>query len=179
MSKLIFERRKENQTNNRLSDLNQSDDDKDNSSFINKSNISEGVFNIKEEYNTNLKDIDEYKKEIDRIFLEKKEKLDGVFKFDGGETEDIEDILNQKYEEELDKEIKKEKSKMEEDYEKKKKKLEEQYKEKTEASKAKIKKEIIILIKMKKIKNKKKKVKKNKKNTRMNKKKKKKKKKKK
>ena len=142
MSKLIFERRKENQTNNRLSDLNQSDDDKDNSSFINKSNISEGVFNIKEEYNTNLKDIDEYKKEIDRIFLEKKEKLDGVFKFDGGDTENIEDILNQKYEEELDKEIKKEKSKMEEDYEKKKKKLEEQYKEKTEASKAKIKKEI-------------------------------------
>ena len=141
MSKLLFERRKENQTNNRLSDLNQSDD-KDNSSFINKSNISESVFNIKEEYNTSLKDIDEYKKEVDRIFLEKKEKLNLVFKFDMGETEDIENILNQKYEEELDKETKKEKSKMEEDYEKKKKKLEEQYKEKTEASKAKIKKEI-------------------------------------
>ena len=67
MSKLIFERRKENQLN---SNKNQ-DKDKDSSSFIDKSNISESVFNIKEEYNTSLKDIDEYKKEVDRIFAEK------------------------------------------------------------------------------------------------------------
>ena len=84
MSKLIFERRKENQSNNNKNNnlLNKSND-KDSSSFIDKSNISESVFNVKEEYNTNLKDINEYKKEIDRIFLEKKSKLDSVFEFDG------------------------------------------------------------------------------------------------
>ena len=73
MSKLIFERRKENQSNNNKNNnlLNKSND-KDSSSFIDKSNISESVFNVKEEYNTNLKDINEYKKEIDRIFEEKK-----------------------------------------------------------------------------------------------------------
>ena len=122
MSKLIFERRKENQTKDRLSELNESND-KDTSSFINKSIISESAFNVKEEYNTSLKDIDEYKKEIDRIFAEKKEKLDNVFKYDiGEEEEDLENTLNQKYEEELEKETKKEKEKIEEEYEKKKKK---------------------------------------------------------
>ena len=140
MSKLIFERRKENNAKERLNDLNKSND-KDSSSFIDKSNISEGVFNINEEYNTSLKDIDEYKKEIDRIFLEKKSKLDSVFKFEDPE-ENVEDDLKQKYEEELEEETKKEKAKLEEEYETKKKNLEEQYKEKTETSKAKIKKEI-------------------------------------
>ena len=72
MSKLIFERRKENQL--------MKDKEKDNSSFIDKSIISEGVFQVKDE--ANLKDIENYKKEIDKIFLEKKEKLDKAFKFE-------------------------------------------------------------------------------------------------
>ena len=111
MSKLIFERRKENQSNNNKNNilLNKSND-KDSSSFIDKSNISESVFNVKEEYNTNLKDINEYKKEIDRIFLEKKSKLDSVFEFDGEENSEN---MEQKFEEELEEEIKKEKIRLE------------------------------------------------------------------
>ena len=110
MSKLIFERRKENlaNSNNNKNPLNKSNE-KDSSSFIDKSNISESVFNIKEEYNTHLKDINEYKKEIDRIFEEKKSKLDSVFEF---ETEENTDNMEDKFEEELEEEIKKEKIKL-------------------------------------------------------------------
>ena len=140
MSKLIFERRKENQSNANKNLQNKSiDQDKDSSSFIDKSNISESVFNIKEEYNTNLKNIDEYKKEIDRIFELKKSKLDSAFEL---ESEENEDNMEQKYEEELEEEMKKEKIKLENDYEKKKKNLEEEYNKKTEKEKARIKKEI-------------------------------------
>ena len=140
MSKLIFERRKENQSNANKNLQNKSIvQDKDSSSFIDKSNISESVFNIKEEYNTNLKNIDEYKKEIDRIFELKKSKLDSAFEL---ESEENEDNMEQKYEEELEEEMKKEKIKLENDYEKKKKNLEEEYNKKTEKEKARIKKEI-------------------------------------
>ena len=139
MSKLIFERRKENQSNNNKQNILNKSNDKDSSSFIDKSDISEGVFNIKEEFNTNQKDINEYKNEIDRIFLQKKSKLDSVFQF---ETEENDDNMEQKYEEELEEEIKKEKIKLENDYEKKRKKLEDEYKEKTEKEKERIKKEI-------------------------------------
>ena len=139
MSKLIFERRKENQSNNNKQNILNKSNDKDSSSFIDKSDISEGVFNIKEEFNTNQKDINEYKNEIDRIFLQKKSKLDSVFQF---ETEENNDNMEQKYEEELEEEIKKEKIKLENDYEKKRKKLEDEYKEKTEKEKERIKKEI-------------------------------------
>ena len=141
MSKLIFERRKENQSNNNKHNLHNksNDNDKDSSSFIDKSNITESVFNIKEEYNTNEKDLNEYKKEIDRLFLEKKTKLDSVFQFD---TEENNQDMELKYEEELEEEIKKEKTRMENEYEKKKKKLEEEYKEKTDKEKERIKKEI-------------------------------------
>ena len=112
MSKLIFERRKENQSNNNNLNKNLLDksNDKDSSSFIDKSNISESVFNVKEEYNTSLKDINEYKKEIDRIFLQKKAKLDSVFEF---ESEENNENMEQKYEEELEEEIKKEKIRLE------------------------------------------------------------------
>ena len=102
MSKLIFERRKENQANNNKNLLDKSND-KDSSSFIDKSNISESVFNVKEEYNTSLKDLDEYKKEIDRIFAQKKSKLDSAFEFK--EDEEDNDNMEQKYEEELEEEI--------------------------------------------------------------------------
>ena len=140
MSKLIFERRKENQSNaNKNLQIKNIDEEKDSSSFIDKSNISESVFNIKEEYNTNLKNIDEYKKEIDRIFEMKKSKLDSAFEL---ESEENEDNMEQKYEEELEEEMKKEKIKLENDYEKKKKNLEEEYNKKTEKEKARIKKEI-------------------------------------
>ena len=139
MSKLIFERRKENQANNKKNLLDKSND-KDSSSFIDKSNISESVFNVKEEYNTSLKDLDEYKKEIDRIFLQKKSKLDSAFEFQ--EEEEDNDDMEQKYEEELEEEIKKEKIKLEAEYEKKKKNLEEDYNKKTEKEKERIKKEV-------------------------------------
>ena len=146
MSKLIFERRKENQSNNNNNNLNlnknllDKSNDKDSSSFIDKSNISESVFNVREEYNTSLKDINEYKKEIDRIFLEKKAKLDSVFEFDSEENNN--ENMEQKYEEELEEEIKKEKIRLENEYEKKKKNLEIEYKNKTEKEKERIKKEI-------------------------------------
>ena len=139
MSKLIFERRKENQANNNKNLLDKSND-KDSSSFIDKSNISESVFNVKEEYNTSLKDLDEYKKEIDRIFAQKKSKLDSAFEFK--EDEEDNDNMEQKYEEELEEEIKKEKIKLEAEYEKKKKNLEEEYNKKTEKEKERIKKEV-------------------------------------
>ena len=140
MSKLIFERRKENQLNANKNLQNKSIEiDKDSSSFIDKSNISESVFNIKEEYNTNLKTLDEYKKEIDRIFELKKTKLDSAFEID---SEENTDNMEQKYDEELEEEMKKEKIKLETDYEKKKKNLEEEYNKKTEKEKLRIKKEI-------------------------------------
>ena len=140
MSKLIFERRKENQLNANKNLQNKSIEiDKDSSSFIDKSNISESIFNIKEEYNTNLKTLDEYKKEIDRIFELKKSKLDSAFEID---SEENTDNMEQKYDEELEEEMKKEKIKLEADYEKKKKNLEEEYNKKTEKEKLRIKKEI-------------------------------------
>ena len=139
MSKLIFERRKENQANNKKN-LSDKSNEKDSSSFIDKSNISESDFNIKEEYNSNLKDLDEYKKEIDRIFDQKKSKLDSAFEFH--EEEEDNDNIEQKYEEELEEEIKKEKIKLEAEYEKKKKNLEEEYNKKIEKEKERIKKEI-------------------------------------
>ena len=96
MSKLIFERRKENQSNANKNLQNKISQDRDSSSFIDKSNISESDFNIKEEYNTNMKSIEEYKKEIDRIFESKKSKLDSAFEL---ESEENEENMEEKYEE--------------------------------------------------------------------------------
>ena len=139
MSKLIFERRKENQSNANKNLKNKISQDRDSSSFIDKSNISESDFNIKEEYNTNMKSIEEYKKEIDRIFESKKSKLDSAFEL---ESEENEENMEEKYEEELEEEMTKEKKRLENDYEKKKKNLEEEYNKKTEKEKERIKKEI-------------------------------------
>ena len=139
MSKLIFERRKENQSNANKNLQNKISQDRDSSSFIDKSNISESDFNIKEEYNTNMKSIEEYKKEIDRIFESKKSKLDSAFEL---ESEENEENMEEKYEEELEEEMTKEKKRLENDYEKKKKNLEEEYNKKTEKEKERIKKEI-------------------------------------
>ena len=139
MNKLIFERRKENQSNANKNLQNKISQDRDSSSFIDKSNISESDFNIKEEYNTNMKSIEEYKKEIDRIFESKKSKLDSAFEL---ESEENEENMEEKYEEELEEEMTKEKKRLENDYEKKKKNLEEEYKKKTKKEKERIKKEI-------------------------------------
>ena len=102
MSKLIFERRKENQSNANKNLQNKISQDRDSSSFIDKSNISESDFNIKEEYNTNMKSIEEYKKEIDRIFESKKSKLDSAFEL---ESEENLENMEEKYEEELEEEM--------------------------------------------------------------------------
>ena len=130
MSKLIFERRNQKKNENKSNNSDESD-------IQNKSNVTTNNFNVGEEIENG--DLEEYKREIDRILEEKKKKLESVFTFN---KPNFEEKIKQKFEKELEEKISQEKEKFSKQFEIDKKKEEEKYKEKLEQQKQKAKEEI-------------------------------------
>ena len=114
MSKQIFQRRDQK---NKMNQQNKADDS--DSSDINKSSVTTNNFNVGEDIENG--DLEDYKREIDRILEEKKKKLETAFTFN---KPNLEEKLRKKFDEELESKISQEKEKMSQQFENDKKKEE-------------------------------------------------------
>lgn len=133
MSQLLRNRRTNQAANNKSPSSSISDISMD---IKAKLDVTTSDFDVKEEIEKN-NDLDEYKKEIDRILEEKKIKLVNVFQQERG---DIREKYKKKYEEKYQIMSEEEKEKMEKEYKEKKEKLESENKRRLENEKSKIRK---------------------------------------